>query len=253
MTGSAAADLACALDAAQFMKSAGLDPDPWQADLLRSRWQRAQLLCTRQAGKSTVASVMAAHEAVYRPASLVLLLSPSMRQSGELFRKTLGVLRAAAPGLPIVNESALRVELANGSRILSLPGTEATVRGFSGVTFLAIDEAARVPDELYYAVRPMLAVSQGRLVALSTPFGKRGWFHQEWTDGAEWQRVRVSAQDCPRISEEFLAEERRSLGDWWFRQEYECLFVESDDSVFRYEDVMAAISSEVVPLFGGAK
>ena len=72
-----------------------------------------------------------------------------------------------------------RLEFANGSRVLSLPGTERTVRGFSEVSLLVIDEAARVDDGLYYAVRPMLAVSGGRLVALSTPYGKRGWFHDE--------------------------------------------------------------------------
>jgi hypothetical protein len=44
---------------------------------------------------------------------------------------------------------------------------------------LVIDEASRVDDTLYLAVRPLLAVSGGRLVALSTPFGKRGWFHDE--------------------------------------------------------------------------
>ena len=71
--------------------------------------------------------------------------------------------------LPVVAESALRLELANGSRVVSLPGDEKNIRGYSGVTLLVIDEAARVADELYYAVRPMLAVSQGRLVALSTP------------------------------------------------------------------------------------
>src|SRR4029434_3443645 len=97
-------------------------------------------------------------------------------------------------------ESALRLELANGSRIISLPGDEGTIRGFSGVAMLIIDEAALVADSLYYSVRPMLAVSRGRLVALSTPFGKRGWFHDEWHGAGAWQRLKVTAQDCPRIS-----------------------------------------------------
>jgi hypothetical protein len=75
-------------------------------------------------------------------------------------------------------ESALRLELENHSRIISLPGQEQTVRGYAGVSLLIVDEAARVPDDLYFAVRPMLAVSNGRLIALSTPFGKRGWFYE---------------------------------------------------------------------------
>jgi len=63
----------------------------------------------------------------------------------------------------------------------------------------------------------------------------------------------VKATECPRISPEFLAEERNSLGDWWFRQEYMCEFVETVDQVFSYEHVMAAIDPEVKPLFGGGQ
>jgi hypothetical protein len=83
----------------------------------------------------------------------------------------------------VKDESALRLELRNGSRIVSLPGDETTVRGYSGVRLLVVDEAARVPDDLYFSIRPMLAVSGGRLVCLSTPFGKRGFFYEAWTEG----------------------------------------------------------------------
>ena len=62
------------------------------------------------------------------------------------------------------------------------------------------------------AVRPMLAVSQGRLIALSTPAGKRGWFYEAWIGGDSWHRVKVAATDCPRISQAFLDEELRELG-----------------------------------------
>jgi len=142
------------------------------------------------------------------------------------------------------------LDLKNGSRIVSLPGTEQTIRGYSGVSLLILDEASRVPDDLYYSVRPMLAVSGGRLVGLSTPFGKRGWFFDTWTNGADWQRVKVTAHDCPRISPAFLADERAALGDMWYRQEYECEFVETVNQLFAYSVVKAAISKEVSPLFG---
>jgi hypothetical protein len=85
---------------------------------------------------------------------------------------------------------------------------------------LVIDEASRVSDGLYYAVRPMLAVSRGRLVALSTPFGRRGWFFEEWESGARWERHKITAEECPRITSEFLKEEEASLGPRWYKQEY---------------------------------
>ena len=138
--------------------------------------------------------------------------------------------------------------LANGSRIVSLPGDEKNIRGFSGVSLLIVDEASRVDDALYYAVRPMLAVSQGRMVCLSTPFGKRGWFYDAWAGGDSWDRYRIVADECPRITLDFLEEERRALGPRWFAQEYQCSFEDTVDAVFASEDIMAALSDDVDPL-----
>jgi hypothetical protein len=167
---------------------------------------------------------LALKTALLEAGSLVLLLSPSLRQSGELFRKVAGFYRRLGRPIPSEKENALSLELDNHSRIVSLPSTEETIRGYSGVSLLVIDEAARVPGELYRSVRPMLATSKGRLVALSTPFGKQGWFYDAWRGSSAWERVRVTAWDCPRIGKDWLEKERREQGDVWFRQEYECCF-----------------------------
>jgi hypothetical protein len=150
-----------------------------------------------------------------------------------------------------LGERKLSLELENGSRIVTLPGTDKTIRGFSGVSLLVVDEASRVADELYFAVRPMLAVSGGALMMLTTPHGKRGVFYEEWTGGAGWDRYEVPADECPRISAEFLEEEREALPSWVYRQEYECSFEETEDQVFTTEMVERAVTSEVAPLFGG--
>jgi hypothetical protein len=245
-----AADLARALDPVLLAEAAGLDPDPWQADVLRSASRRILLNCSRQSGKSTTVALLGLHVALYEPSSLVLLLSPSLRQSAELFRKVAGLYTALGAPVPSAAESALRLELDNGSRIVSLPGTEATIRGYSGVRLLLVDEASRVDDELYYALRPMLAVSGGSLIALSTPWGRRGWWHREWTEGGPtWERVQVTAEQCPRIASAFLEEERRSLGPLRFASEYDCQFVETEQSVFSYDEIQAALSDKVLPLF----
>src|SRR5262245_47546329 len=238
-----------AIDPDQVMTRANLKPDGWQHQVLASRMAQILLLCSRQAGKSTVASALAVRAALMQPEALVLVLSPSLRQSGELFRKVLNHFNALNRPVPVKSESALRIEFANGSRVISLPGDEGTIRGFSGVTLLIIDEAARVLDDLYCAVRPMLAVSQGKLIALSTPFGQRGWFFEAWRSTEEWERIQVPADQCPRISPEFLAAERRVLGERWFRQEYMCSFEDTIDAVFSYADIQAAMSDDVEPLF----
>ncbi|MBT9156732.1 MAG: hypothetical protein DDT37_01720 [Firmicutes bacterium] len=247
-------DLRRALDPAAFAREAlSFMPDTWQEEALRWSGKRLLLNCCRQSGKSTTAAILALHTALFRPASLVLLVSPSLRQSSELFRKVQDMLKALpACVLPaLVEDNRLSLVMPNRSRIVSLPGTEGTIRGFSGAALIIEDEAARVPDELYKAVRPMLAVSGGRLILMSTPFGKRGHFFHEWQEGGDtWERIRIQATACPRIAHEFLAEERRALGDWWFRQEYMCDFVETVDQAFSYEHVLGAVSSEIKPLWG---
>jgi hypothetical protein len=231
-----------ALDRVAFAQAVGIEPDRWQEDLLRSKATRVLLNCARQSGKSTVAGVLAVHAALYESHSLVLLLSPTLRQSQELFKKCLSIYRAADNPVPPESETALTLTLEN----VSLPGKEGTVRGYSGVRLLAIDEAARVPDDLYASVRPMLAVSGGRLVALSTPFGTRGWWYEAWINQEEpWERYRITAEECPRISPEFLAEEQRNVGEWWFRQEYFCEFLDAQSQAFRRDDIEEMFSEEV--------
>jgi hypothetical protein len=234
--------------AVEFAQRTGLeDLDDWQEGLLLSQSPRILLNITRQGGKSTMSGVLAVHKALTTPRSLVLILAPSERQAKETFAKAAALYRR---DIPADSYRKLGMELRNGSRIEALPGTEKTVRGYSGVDLLILDEASRVADELYYAIRPMLAVSGGRLLMMSTPYGKRGVFFDEWTGGEGWERYEVPASQCPRISPEFLEEERRALPARVFRQEYFNSFEETEDQVFSHEDVQAAISEEVTPLFG---
>jgi hypothetical protein len=247
---SLAEDLKLALDRVAFARALGLEPDGWQEDLLRSTSDRVLLNCSRQSGKSTISGVIALHRALYYPGSLVLCLAPALRQSQELFGKVLGFYRDLGRPVSSQGERKLSVELENGSRIVTLPGSEKTIRGFSGTSLLVLDEAARVEDELYFAVRPMLGVSGGALMMLSTPYGKRGVFFEEWTGGLGWERYEVPASRCPRISEEFLEEERASLPPFIFRQEYECSFEETEDQVFTTDMIDRAVTDEVKPLLG---
>ncbi len=242
---SIASDLARALDPVLLAEQVNIVPDPWQAEVLRSTASRLLLDCSRQAGKSTITSILAVHTALYSANSLVLLLSPSLRQSGEIFKKCLATYKDLGRPVPPESETALTLTLENGSRIVSLPGgKEATIRGYSGVNLLVIDEAAFVSDGLYKAVRPMLAVSGGRLVALSTPYGTRGWFYGAWTGSEVWERYEVPATMVPRITSAFLDEERRTMGEWDFQQEYMCMFSETATQVFRREDIEDAFRED---------
>jgi hypothetical protein len=223
----------------------GIKAELWQQQMLRSKSKRMLINCSRQAGKSTTASILALHRALYHPKSVILLVSPSLRQSAELFRKVMLYLNALEPRPVLTEESATKLTLENGSRIVSLPASEDTVRGYSAVDLIIEDEAAKVHDALYESVRPMVIVSKGRLILMSTPFGQRGHFHKEWTESTEaWERISVTGDQCPHIPAEELAAER-ARGDWWYRQEYNCEFLDTDDQAFASAYVDAAFRNDV--------
>jgi len=210
--------------ATSFMKTLGLLPDPWQIDVLESNHPRLLLNCCRQAGKSTAVAILALHQTIWNPSTRIVIVAPSFRQSSELFRTVTDFYeRLGKKAHKTKNKSELKLN--NDARIVCLPCNEQTIRGFSGVNLLILDEAARVPEDVYRAVRPMLIASKGRMICLSTPQGKRGFFYKSWVSrDQDWQRIEIPARKIPRFREEDLDEERRALGDIAFRQEYECTF-----------------------------
>jgi hypothetical protein len=232
------------------LHSLGFHPDPWQERVLSWTGNRLLLNCCRQSGKSTTTAILALWRALHFPRSLILLVSPSLRQSAELFKKVAEFLALLSVRPALTEDNKLSLQMANGSRIVSLPAKESNVRGFSGPSLIIEDESARVTDDLYLAMRPMLAISGGAHILMSTPFGKRGHFYEAWENGGQsWDRIEVTASDCPRITPAFLAEERKTMPALWFDSEYNCLFVDTVDQVFSSDDIHAALSDEVEPLF----
>ena len=269
------------------MRRAGMEPDRVQQAIATTAGDQL-VLCPRQWGKSSTAASIGFGDACAEPGRLILLLSRSLRQSGELFRKVKRFYDCTQP-MPLVKNTEHELELSNGSRIVSLPASPDTIVGYSAVYRLILDEAARIPDSTYYAVRPMLAMSGGSILALSTPFGQRGWFYEAWEqkqhadhamdvatverlladldfpieeysegvagwDGADdgrtyqWTRTCVTAPQNPRFSRRYLAHERQNTPDLWFRQEWLCEFVAIGALVFTPADSALLTSGDVQPL-----
>ena len=205
-------------DAAEWVREKlGFPADALQARVLGTTSKRGLLNCTRQWGKSTITAAKAVHQAWSTADSLTLVVSPSARQSGEFLRKAAGFVRRLGIRPKGDGDNEMSLELPNGARIVGLPGNEATIRGFSAVALLLVDEAARVSNDLYLAVRPMLAVSGGALWLMSTPYGNQGFFYGAWTHGGpKWERTRAPATECQRIRREFFEEERGTMGDQAF-------------------------------------
>lgn len=245
-----ARELAYALDPVRWaIECLGFTPDPWQQRVMRSSARQTLLNCSRQSGKSTTTACIAAHMAIFRPNSLILLVSKAQRQSAELLSKVQQFMKGLNPPPDLDGDNLLSCKLKNGSRIISLPGDGDSIRGFSAPDLIVEDEAAFVEDRLFQAVRPMLAVSRGRLILMSTPHGRRGHFYEAWTNGSDaWTRESITANDVPRITKEFLEQERNSIGEWWFQQEYMCRFVDENTQLFSSDSIARAFSRELAPL-----
>jgi hypothetical protein len=241
-------DLARHIDPSLWFTDAGLTPDPWQQAAIRSSSKRQLWNVHRQGGKSVTAGLKALKKS-QDAGSLTLLISPSERQSSELLRKV-AELHAKIEGLPEpIAVAAHKLEWQHGGRVVSLPASGTTIRGYSKVDLLILDEASRIPSELIGAVRPMLAISAGELVCLSTPNGRQGFFYESWENGGPlWERTMITADQCARIDPAFLQEERETLGEMVFRQEYFCAFVACDEAAFPTSIIDAAFSMELRPL-----
>ena len=238
-------DLKLAADPVEFAKMLGITPDPWQAEVLRYTGNKLLLNCSRQSGKSTITAIKALHKIIYSPGALVLLVSPSQRQSGELFKKVTEFIKDLPVKLEKIEDNRLSVQLANGSRIVSLPSKEATVRGYSAVSLLIMDESARIPDTLMQSLSPTMAISQGQTILLSTPAGCRGHFYDFYIDpDSGWEKITITADQCPRIDPDWLEAERNQIGDLVWRQEYQVEFVQNIDSLFTIEEIHDAFDSD---------
>jgi cytochrome c-type biogenesis protein CcmE len=226
----------------EFAMSVGIEPDPWQIEALASDHPRKILCCGRQTGKSTVGAILAVHKALTEAGSIVLVVAPGERQAKLLFSKAKRLYEQAGHPLPAHSERRTGLELANGSIIEALPAVERTTRGYS-VDLLVVDEAAAVPDMDYHGILPALIATRGEQVLLSTPRGRRGFFWELWHSDNGWQRMMVRSDEVERIRPEDLEVFRRTMPEQFFEQEFHCQFLDTEGSLFSYDDIQAALAA----------
>jgi hypothetical protein len=227
-------------------------PDPTQETILDSSAPRLLLCCSRQWGKSTITALKAVHFALHNPGSLILIASRTIPQSAEWLRKANSFLRHLSVLVRTDGIHRHSLVLPNLSRIVCLSDVPDNVVGISGPGLIVIDEAARVSENLIVALIPMLAASNGHLWVLSTPYKQTGFFYEAWHRNSDlWTRFLVTAENCARISPDFLAEARIHIGDTQFRREFLCEFKAGDDQIFTRELIDRAFRPG--KLFNGGK
>src|SRR5215216_4631942 len=226
----------------EFATSVGIIPDPWQIEVLASDHPRKILCCGRKTRKSTVGAILTVHKALTVPGSTVLVVAPGERQAKLLFSKARRLYEQAGHPLPAHSHRRTGLELANGSIIEALPAVERTTRGYS-VDLLIVDEAAAVADMDYHGILPALIATQGEQVLLSTPRGKRGFFHEIWQSADDWQRVMVRSDEVGRIRPADLEVFRSTMPEQFFQQEFYCEWLDTEGSLFSYDDIQAALAA----------
>ncbi len=169
-----------------------------------------------------------------------------MRYSGDVAPcakggKTAGFLKRLEPVEELEEDNKSSCTLANGARVVSLPGDPDTLRGYSAPKLIIKDEAAYVSDAMQAALDPMLAVSKGRLIEMSSPNGKRGHFYENWQGGIDVERIKIIGRECPRIGAEILEKMRQKLGPMLFSQEFEGEFIDAESSAFSSEMIELAL------------
>ena len=217
------------------------------------RWQKAVLehegdICIqagRQVGKTTVVAMKAAQFAIKHPGSVVMVIAASQRQSSLLFDRIRGEIDDMEKKrlLKHVREPTMtRMEIRKVgqkeiSKIHSLPAgrTGYFIRGFT-VDLLIADEAAYIPEMVWRAVIPMIAVSRklrklGWVLLLSTPFGKGGYFYDSFHD-PDFRQFHISSENCPRIPKDFLLKEKNRMTKLEYAQEYLGEFIDDYNQLF---------------------
>lgn len=275
--------LAQALSPSFYLESIGFKAFEWQNVVASTASKRVILLCSRQAGKSTIVSSIPCHTAKYQAGSLNIVIAPTEDQAKEDILKIKDFI-AHDPTYPeLKRDGSDIIALENNSRIIVVVATDRSARGYSKPRTVVLDEASRIPDVVYKSgVVPMMNNnSQGKVFMLSTPFGKTGFFYDTWIrQTGTWTKIFVRTpfdvdpfnslklidakpeeefrKECKEKgyigfyspNHEKKEEQTRILeeiGETQYQQEFCCEFVEMDGQVFRDSDLARYFKGNATP------
>lgn len=229
----------------------GHEPDPWQVEAFTTQASEIALRVGRQAGKTSVLAARAVEE-LHVPDSLTICVAPAERQAKIIAREIGQQLRRT--DLVITRSTLTELEMSNGARVVALPSTSDTIRGYPSVSLLIIDECAFLQGEnggedLISGVLPMLT-KDGQVFFSSTPAGKNNYFARLFLDakpGDGIHRIVVRGTDIPRLAEK-VERMRRTLSATKFRQEIEVEMLADGQAYFDLSIIEQATSTTEVAI-----
>lgn len=274
-------EIAFGLSIPLYLKSLGFSIFEWQEKVLWDRSPRIVINGARQSGKSTIISAKACHRAKYKPGSLTIVLAPTQKQSWEDMEKINSFLSQDRNFPKVLHNNKEELKLANGSRILVLTASDDAARGFSNPDLVIFDEASRIDDSVFNAVRPMMTNNlKSQMVEISTPNGKKGFFYRHFNT-TSWSRYNIVSSFVPshdelgyptlidvtnednvtedginyfvsprhkNFQEQLSAFEEFQWDERQYRQEYCTEFVDSEDQVFSQETLDTLFGERSTPV-----
>jgi hypothetical protein len=209
----------------------GFEPHDYQAVVLDDGAPELTWNAGRRSGKTVTAGAVPADWALTHGGEDALILAPYQETADEMFRETKEYLDsfgdAGSVGIDTANEKTY--ELANGARVMSRTlGTEGRQQRGKGPSCIVLDEAAVVDETtIRQVIRPMFATHDHYEFWLtSTPNGQQGYFYEKHVHDDSVASYHNTTADNPLVGEEWLADERASVDDLTWRQEYMGEFLE---------------------------
>jgi len=211
-------------------------PDPWQVEVLHTKGNMV-LRSGRQVGKSTIIALKAAGFSLQNPKKLVMVIAYTEKQANLLFTKILNNIvamekRDKRKYISKPKPTKHIINLMNGSTIhcYAAGDTGFGIMGFT-IDLLIADEAAWIKEEVWNSIVPALAVTKGLIWLLSTPWLREGYYADCFKD-PNFTSFHQSSEDCPRISKEFLEEQKKRFTKTQYEQMYKGEFVDNAHRIY---------------------
>ena len=224
-----------------------------EAELLRDWTIKTRVVRkARQVGVTTTIAHEAVWKAFTKPGGLILIVSPSLRQSKmvmEITQSTISSRRHLSA--QVLRNSKTELQLKNGSSVVATPNNPDRIRGYTA-NDIYLDEAAHFSNDesVMRAIRPMLSATQGYFTVISTPVGKQGLFWEQYKIATSRESNDAKAYEfhpstiSPLITPEYMKNERRNHTELEFKQEYLAEFIEETDVYLPMDLIQRCVSSE---------
>ena len=200
----------------------------------------------RQFGKSLLGQNLLLYWLLQNPNQKGCWISPIYNQAKKVFQE---LSDASNSIISKSNKAELTLQFVNGSTVQFLSSERPdSVRGFS-FHYMVVDEAAYVNERGFEtAILPTLTALGKKCLIISTPKSKN-WFYKYYlkgsNDSTDYISFRGQSTDNPYIDQNFIAEQRLSLPDDIFRQEYLAEFTDAGSEVFRGVDQACTVPQYV--------